>query len=566
MPGTLALGSRPGAAVAEMGAAKRRKRGTRDGVAANVVGDPPEAPAVGAANGGRPQHAASLMFSGAPSEGRAVVAVATVTAAAATAVATPVSARPFAFAAAKTKAGFRSSGRNEPAPATSTPSLRGAAVAEAGATITPMPPACAPVPAPVSGSARPFAFAAGAKKAERMEPLGGQQAVRATANDNVYAPKTAMPAACSEAHAETAPALESERHALDARPLSKNAFEVPLPTDGLTSLFAALDGGSIALADSMSPAEVQAGYSEAWSSLPSCFWEETAITGHGGGGDGGGGGGEMEFGDKVVAESPVTRWLGLPQTGCPLEHPRPPASALPSPRRATKGYADGSGTETAFARAIPRGGGSSIALAGQADARSGWSTSGAGGGSGPASASASAAVTAPTRAAEEVRSLPTLIRLGRSMTKGISPTVEADEDADKAATSAAKDALSKSLAAGSARGRQAARASRVSRASAPFMVVGSVSAVNGIHSGGGGGSRTGGNGGSRPGDSGADGAGGGNGVGRVAETEAEAVAAALLSRRKRRKKSRIAPTFVSSLSPVATPAVAPAAFSKRPSA
>ena len=579
VPGTLPFGPKPGAALAETSAVDRQKRGTRDCVAsADVVRGVAETQAVAATSGGPPQRAASPMVGPASSEGRGGVAAAAATSVttAAAAAPTPVSARPFAFAAAAQKVGFRSSGRNEPPPAASTPVLSGAAVAVDSAAVAPTPTARVPVPDPTSVSARPFAFAAGAKKGENVEVVGGEQAAKVTSNAAVHAKGSAAPGV-GEGRAEPSLAPKSSRHALGP-PLSKNAFEVPLPADGLTSLFAALDGGNVALTESMSPAEVQAGYSEAWSSLPSCFWEEPAIPV-----DGGGGVGRR---DKLVVESPVTRWLGLPQTVSSLEHPNPSVSASPSPLRAGKGGDDGSGTGTVLARAVPRGSESSAALTGQADPRSGWAMSGAEGDSGSAAASAAAAVpspaffAAPTRAAEETRSLPTLIRLGRSMTKGVSPAVEADAagKADEDAEKVAKDkSCSRPPAPGSDRGHQTARAAgsnsaasapaTSSRASAPFKAFGTVPAGNRNRSGGGSSGGGGGSGSSKPRDGGT-GEGWGKGVGREADAEAAEVALALAlmgRKKKRRKKSRIAPTFVSSLPP-AMPAMAPAAFSKRTSA
>eukprot|EP00752_Nemacystus_decipiens_P011920 g10570.t1 len=547
-------------------------------------------------SGGPPQRASSPVF-----DAPAVTVPPTAPAAPAPATTTP---RTFAFASSK-RGDVEASAKGPPPPPPTVSLLDGGGGAaavmsagpepgNAGACATSVPrvaEACggavrggvgkAAVPA-VDGSpdvrtpgaassvtkARPFAFAAAAQKGGRGELL------RPGASRPTTAAAAAGKAAASPSQSDLpapAPSVQvTSPQPTSASERSGEAAEgvasTPLPAPVRNNV-------SASLSLSMSPEEVQAGYSEAWSSLPSCFWDESALVAGGGGADGG------VKGSQLASEGPVTRWLALPHAGPTLGGTTDvPASASASPAPASSsssssaspvaapsrdGHRGDGGKKTGAAAALPRGGAPAVELT-QRDAKeSRWASfctafatsRGSSGGASAGAATATAAVVAAapsTRATEETRSLPTLIRLGRSMTKGVAP-VEKDHSTGEGRGSAAANGKEPPAAYGEAEAA-GAPASAPARASLVAQrPVGSSCAGPAAGGKGGGGSDTAasdGLGGTRrkrvDGDGASDdGATGGGETGGGKE----AAAATALPKKRAKKKGRIAPVFVSVLPP-----------------
>lgn len=351
---------------------------------------------------------------------------------------------------------------------------------------------------PVPEPSRPFAFAAAAKKAWHGEAAGAR-------GDSGRI--TGLPVTDLQAMARVKPrrndvrpcktGLDADRPVLPplASSSSRKFAENPAPREELVSMPPitrdAIGGSTSRLPLTMSPAEVQAEYSEAWSSFPSCFWEEPIVTGDGGGGGGagadgaGGPSGKHDTNLQVVAEGPVTRWLGLPRAEPTLDGQSLSVMMIPAENRADAGLGvekskkdrdSGDQVEHRGERLdLPRGdgdGASAAAADAAADAAAqeeianadpvasftGFTSPGNGSFIGFASSGINSAFsaclsvpdTAATAAttvmasrstfsraatagradasAKEVRCLPTLIRIGRSMTKGVVTPVLGDMD------------------------------------------------------------------------------------------------------------------------------------------
>ncbi|CAM9586145.1 unnamed protein product [Ectocarpus sp. 6 AP-2014] len=472
---------------------------------------------------------------------------------------------------------------------TSAPGAReGAAVAGSAAGDGASPAVCAAVASPPPVKARRFAFAAtaaaAAKKGDRGELLRcGERPTTAGGDASGRGATSSLGTVAPAAPVSDGPFLHS------ASPPGGDV-EGSDPAGGLMSpprppplAVAAREIDSASLSLSMSPEEVQAGYSEAWSSVPSCLWDGAALLGVGGDiGDG--------VGEQTGGEGPVTRWLALPIAEPSLGGSV--AAATPTPAPATVAAASVAGpvasgedcgvdrgkeaapdTTPPCSWAAPLEG-----LAQRQEKQSSWASfcaafTSSRGSAGPAAASA----TSPgPRAAGEARSLPTLIRLGRSMTKGVSPVEDDDKPAGKedgagvepaaAAAAAAMGNGSKASAAGVAAAAGApASAPAATTTAAEYTptasgAVGSQSLAVDCNDGGGKDSmssdtlsgsrrkRDGGAGSSGGGGLGCDSDAGGEGV-AAATAAAAAVAPTALPKRRSKKRGRIAPTFVSTLPP-----------------
>ncbi|CAM9553150.1 unnamed protein product [Ectocarpus sp. 4 AP-2014] len=457
---------------------------------------------------------------------------------------------------------------------TTAPGAReGAAVAGSAAGDGASPAVCAAVASPPPVKARRFAFAAtaaaAAKKGDQGELLRCGERPTTTGGDASGRGATASRGAVAPA------APVSNGPFLHSASPSAGDVEGSDPAGGLMSpprpppvAVTARENGSASLSLSMSPEEVQAGYSEAWSSVPSCLWDGAALLG---------------VGEQTAGEGPVTRWLALPNAEPSLGGSV--AAATPTPAPATVAAASvadpvasgedcgvGRGEEAAPDTIPPCSSAAPLeGLAQREEKQSSWASfcaafTSSRGSAGPVAASA----TSPgPRAAGEARSLPTLIRLGRSMTKGVSPVEDDDKPAGKgdgaglepAAAAAAMGNGSKTstvgvaAAAGAPVSAPAAAATAAECTPTASGTVRSASLAVDCNDGGGKDSMSSENlsGTRRKRDSGAGSSGdGGSGCNSDAGGEGAAAAVAptaLPKRRSKKKKGRIAPTFVSTLPP-----------------
>lgn len=436
------------------------------------------------------------------------------------------------------------------------------------------PAVCAPAAPAPSGKARPFAFAAAARKGEWGELRRAGASVPTIA-------AVAVGQAATPLNQSDLPVSGAE--ASSPQPRSPSSKASGRAAEGLGSPHSPApvrNSVSASLSLSMSPEEVQAGYSEAWSSLPNCFWDESAIVGAGAAGDGA----EAE---RSTAEGPVTRWLALPHAGptlggtAPTAAAAPPRASSPAPAASRvvapicEGYRGDRGNETGATATATAMAGSAVELTRPEVKQSRWasfctafaaSRGSSGGATSGGSTAAAAAAASSTRATEEARSLPTLIRLGRSMTKGVAP-VEKDSSEGEGTRSTAPATAPAPVAAAitavtgeesqTARGvaeAAGAPASAPPRASlATGRPLGTSDVVPPAGAAGGGGRDTLASGGlsgttRKRADSGGhsdDGAASGGDAGGGNEARA----ATALPKKRAKKKGRIAPVFVSSLPP-----------------
>ncbi|CAM9413343.1 unnamed protein product [Ectocarpus sp. 13 AM-2016] len=460
---------------------------------------------------------------------------------------------------------------------TTAPGTReGAAVAGSAGGDGASPAVCAAVASPPPVKARRFAFAAkaaaAAKKGDRGELLGCGERPTTAGGDASWRGATASRGTVAPAApVSNGPFLHS------ASPPGVGV-EGSDPPGGLMSpprpppvAVATREIDSASLSLSMSPEEVQAGYSEAWSSVPSCLWDGAALLG---------------VGEQTAGEGPVTRWLALPNAELSLGGSL--AAATPTPAPAIVAAASVAGTvasgedcgvsrgeEAAPDTTPPCSSAAPLeGLAQREEKQSSWASfcaafTSSRGSAGPAAASASSP---GPRAAGETRSLPTLIRLGRSMTKGVSPVEDDDKHAGKGdgagvepAAAAAMGNGSKTSAAGVAAAAGAPLSAPAAAATAAeytptaWCTVRSASLAVDCNDGCGkdsmssetlSGSRR-----KRDGSAGSSGDGGfgcnsdEGGEGAAAVATAAAVAPTALPTRRSKKKGRIAPTFVSTLPP-----------------
>ncbi|CAM9427602.1 unnamed protein product [Pylaiella littoralis] len=605
--------------VAEERGAERRKCGSGTG-AARKGSDGDErrvAPTIETSGGGPQQRvAAATPVSGAPAVD--VPAAAAAAAADASAASAP---RPFAFASAKENGGLRADGSGPPPPPLPPTTAVGQGSSVAAVPTSNTKPAClppakacrteatsvlavaaaaaaassvdgTPVAHPPLVKARPFAFAAAVKKGERGEllragdsaaPVAAAAAVTATEQTVTPPYPSGLPEAPGVEH--RSPHSKSPPPSTSREVAGTTTGELVSPPQQQQQPVDVRNNVSASLSLSMSPEEVQADYLEAWSSLPSCFWDESALLG----GDGGGGGGGVE-GERSPAGGPVTRWLTLPHVeptlGGMAASPAATTAAAPAPvspaataaaataaapAAATlsceKDRGDGAG-DTKVEATSQGGAPPSARSSAQRDMKqSRWasfctafaSSRGSSNATTGASGTAAPPATGPiTRAPENVRSLPTLIRLGRSMTKGMAP-VERDgpEEADtgKAATAAGERNTRKGLrSAGGAAEAAGATASAPARAAS--AVVGKPSGNSGATplAEAGAGGRKGGDVNDKPVSTFSGGrrkreGGGGSGDGSDAGGEGAAAAETALPKKRSKKKGRISPVFVSTLPP-----------------
>lgn len=581
----------PAGGVPEKSGAKRRRcssgKDAREGSTRKRI-----APTIQSSGGGRPQRAETPVLDSPAAD----------VPPAATAVPAPTptpdtsASRPFAFAFSK-KVDVDASGEGPPTPPAPPPSpLGGGGDVAAAMSDDPEPESagvCASIPPP--GEAREAA-------------VGGKDGVAAAvptigASPVISTPAASPPATKARPFAFAAAAPKDERGELlrAAGHTATPPRQLGLPVPGVESVGAAegvvppalptpaRNSVSASLSLSMSPEEVQAGYSEAWSSLPSCFWDESVLVGGGAGDDGGVKGGQS------TAEGPVTRWLALPHAGPTLEGMTavaatapPPAFSSPAAAPAApaagaaaaaaapvaapfcEGHRGDGGKATGVGATAPPGAGSAVELSQHEVKQSRWasfctafaasrgSSSSSGAAATGVAPAAAAAAASSTRATEEARSLPTLIRLGRSMTKGVA-LVEKEHSEGKgtgsaaAAAVAAREEPQTAVAAGIAEASGAPASAPARALSVAGKSFGSFGAVPLAGAKGGGGNDTSATatlsgsrrkraGGGRGSDGGATG-GGDAGGGK------EAAAATTLPRKRAKKKGRIAPVFVSSLPP-----------------
>lgn len=192
------------------------------------------------------------------------------------------------------------------------------------------------------------------------------------------------------------------------------------------------------LPDPASMAEIQAGYADTWTSCPAFFWEEEQLgCANGGGGSGGqgsrgnGSAAADDGGGASLAKEagPVTRWLDLPSTaehtfqGIPFDTS---LAAVAVNQRGANGEDKGQGhAEAPPAPKATKQKSAELASQGTSDDLAMSTRSGSGSGSSGSSRVSNAVSTRSTAAGasstvvDEGKSLPTLIRLGRSMTKGV---------------------------------------------------------------------------------------------------------------------------------------------------
>ncbi|CAB1099526.1 unnamed protein product [Ectocarpus sp. CCAP 1310/34] len=455
----------------------------------------------------------------------------------------------------------------------------GAAVAGSAAGDGASPAVCAAVASPPPAKARRFAFAAtaaaAAKKGDRGELLRYGERPTTTSGDADGRGATAsLGTVAPAAPVSNGPFLRS------ASPPGGDV-EGYDPAGGLMSpprpppvAVAAREIDSASLSLSMSREEVQAGYSEAWSSVPSCLWDGAAL---------------LDVGEQTAGEGPVTRWLALPNAEPSLGGSVAAATPPPAPAIVAAASVAGpvaSGEDCGFGRgeeaapdttpqcpsAAPLEG-----LTQREEKKSSWASFCAAFTSsrGSAAPTAASATSPGPRAAGEARSLPTLIRLGRSMTKGVSPVGDDDKPAGKGdgagVESAAAAAMGNGSKASAARVAAAAGAPASAPAAAATAAESTLTASGAVRSqslavdcndGGGKDSmssetlrgsrrkRDGGAGTSGDGGLGCNSdAGGEEAAAAAAAATVAAVAPTALPKRRSKKKGRIAPTFVSTLQP-----------------
>lgn len=179
------------------------------------------------------------------------------------------------------------------------------------------------------------------------------------------------------------------------------------------------------LADLPEPApvaEIQTGgYSDTWTSFPSCFWEATnhgRIRDEGSHEEGSGVSGDVDSGGgkdgDVCHEGPVTRWLGIRGAGAD-----PSLQGLPSTSFLALGLLRGTGTGSVHGQAVAAHDINTTASCCSSGEPNNIAGSRLGENSASVRDAADAGAIGVAISTEEDKSLPTLIRLGRSMTKGI---------------------------------------------------------------------------------------------------------------------------------------------------
>ncbi|CAM9177957.1 unnamed protein product [Ectocarpus sp. 12 AP-2014] len=452
-----------------------------------------------------------------------------------------------------------------------------AAVAGSAAGDGASPAVCAAVASPPPAKARRFAFAAtaaaAAKKGDRGELLRcGERPTTAGGDASGRGATLSLGTVTPTAPVSNGPFLHPASPPGGDVEGSDSAGGLMSPPRPPPVAVAAREIDSASLSLSMSPEEVQAGYSEAWSSVPSCLWDGAALLG---------------VGEQTVGEGPVTRWLALPNADISLGGSV--AAATPTPAPATVAAASvagpvasgedcgvGRGEEAAPDTTPPCSSAAPLeGLVQRDEKQSSWASfcaafTSSRGSAGPAAASATSS---GPRAAGEARSLPTLIRLGRSMTKGVSPVEDDDKPAGKGDGAGVEPAAAAAAAMGngskaSAAGVAAAAGALVSAPAATATAAESTPTASGTvrsaslavdcNDGGGKDSvssetlsgsrrkRDGGAGSSGDGGLGCNSDEGGEGAAAAAATAA-AVAPTALPKRRSKKKGRIAPTFVSTL-------------------
>lgn len=494
----------------------------------------------------------------------------------------PSSNRRFAFAAAaEKKTSNQMSLKNPPHQKLAVvTSVHGGPVASEDSFLVPVVPVVevaidlpqAASPHPISG--RPFAFAAATKRKKRgnVSRSSGELAMRvqAAADENA-ADTTPTPPQIFVRDKPPAPGVGPPTH--QSLSPAKEAAEAPLSKKILVSMPAGSNNGSLStLVGAMSPSEVQAEYLEAWSSFPSIFWEESANLG--GSGVSGGKDG-IKKGGQVVAEGPITHWMGFACMeptieGLPLPAASTPASAALGPaRNGEKGRGDSQGEPC-------KGNPCKLSISSAPAKQEGVMTS-------PASSlnasSSSVSGSTPAQslrctavAAEQGRSLPTLIRLGRSMTKGVALSVK-ENDTNLTAVAKKKRLPEPKPETSSMKGRQqhsaavlddrpASATPRASlKAGTPFKVFGTVPA--GRNNENGGNIVTAGNSSSQRKKSFERASYRSSGCGGGSKGSSRGGSDTVGPPKKRPKKSRIVPTFVSTLPPgFSSPPAAKFALSK----
>ncbi|CAM9220272.1 unnamed protein product [Ascophyllum nodosum] len=257
-------------------------------------------------------------------------------------------------------------------------------------------------------SSRPFAFATAARKVDRVASsscaTGGSPARSSTTT-------SAQPASAIRVRSSAPNVAASPFQTLPEIPQSRGELALIQPIAG--------GGGA-------SREEVQASYAEAWSSFPSCFFWDESSTGHDAHVQADA---DSELKPPATRDDPVARWLALSRAEASLEG------------LLTSSIASATGDVSA-----------SAGCEHESERQKRYKPSNASSGRGDVSIPTSCHRTsssysqelrralATDRASEEANPLPTLIRLGRSMTKGLTPTEAAKVATVKAGSADASPA------------------------------------------------------------------------------------------------------------------------------